>query len=210
MNICGGDGGIGGGDDQSSGGGGGGGPCGACKFLRRKCLKGCIFAPYFDSDQGTAHFAAVHRVFGASNASKLLLRIPPHRRFDAVITLCYEALARVRDPVYGCVGNIFSLQQQVVNLQAELAYIQARISTLQRSSLPLPALSSSDFQSSSELVQASRFDMSRHEEMSMEIVSFRDQEDDFIDDGYDELHSLARDYVARHFPGVRFRPPCSK
>lgn len=91
----------------------GGGPCGACKFLRRKCVKGCIFAPYFDSDQGTAQFAAVHRVFGASNATKLLLRTPPHCRLDAVITLCYEALARVRDPVYGCVAHIFTLQQQV-------------------------------------------------------------------------------------------------
>ncbi|XP_075477940.1 uncharacterized protein LOC142518961 [Primulina tabacum] len=194
MNIC------GGGDDQSTGGGGGVGPCGACKFLRRKCLKGCIFAPYFDSDQGTAHFAAVHRVFGASNASKMLLRIPPHRRFDAVITLCYEALARVRDPVHGCVGHVFSLQQQVVNLQAELAYIQARISTLQRFSSLLPSLSSSNFHSSSKLVQT-----------SMEMVSLHDQEDDFIDeDEGDELHSLAREYVARHFPGVRFRPPCSK
>ncbi|KZV23864.1 65-kDa microtubule-associated protein 3-like [Dorcoceras hygrometricum] len=166
MNVCGG--GFGGAGDQSPG---AGGPCGACKFLRRKCLRGCIFAPYFDSDQGTAHFAAVHRVFGASNASKLLLRIPPHRRFDAVITLCYEALARVRDPVYGCVGHIFSLQQQVVSLQAELAYIQARISTLQRSSsvLPLPS------NVSSEVDQASRLDMcDQQEEMSMEIVSFGD------------------------------------
>lgn len=90
-----------------------GGPCGACKFLRRKCVKGCIFAPYFDSEQGTAHFAAVHKVFGASNASKLLMRIPAHKRLDAVVTLCYEALARARDPVYGCVGHLFALQQQV-------------------------------------------------------------------------------------------------
>ncbi|KAM0015828.1 putative transcription factor AS2-LOB family [Helianthus debilis subsp. tardiflorus] len=95
-------------------GGNGGGPCGACKFLRRKCVKNCVFAPYFDSDeQGAAHFAAVHRVFGASNASKLLLRVPPHRRLDAVVSLCYEALSRVSDPVYGCVSNIFTLQQQV-------------------------------------------------------------------------------------------------
>ncbi|KAL3835412.1 hypothetical protein ACJIZ3_010148 [Penstemon smallii] len=63
------------------------GPCGACKLLRRKSVEGgCLFAPYFDSsDQGTTQFAAVHRVFGASNASKLLLRIP-HRRLDAVIS----------------------------------------------------------------------------------------------------------------------------
>ncbi|PPE00171.1 hypothetical protein GOBAR_DD02824 [Gossypium barbadense] len=87
------------------------GPCGACKFLRRKCVKGCVFAPYFDSDQGTAHFAAVHKVFGASNAAKLLQGTPVHKRVDAVFTLCYEALARVRDPVYGCAGHIFTLQQ---------------------------------------------------------------------------------------------------
>ena len=93
--------------------GGGGGPCGACKFLRRKCVSGCIFAPYFDSEQGAAHFAAVHKVFGASNVSKLLLQIPAHKRLDAVVTICYEAQARLRDPVYGCVAHIFALQQQV-------------------------------------------------------------------------------------------------
>jgi hypothetical protein len=67
---------------SSSGGGGGsaGGPCGACKFLRRKCVSGCIFAAYFDSEQGAAH-----EVFGASNVSKLLLR-----RTGAVVTTCYE------------------------------------------------------------------------------------------------------------------------
>lgn len=95
------------------GGGGGSGPCGACKFLRRKCVSGCIFAPYFDSEQGAAHFAAVHKVFGASNVSKLLLHIPAHKRLDAVVTICYEAQARLRDPVYGCVAHIFALQQQV-------------------------------------------------------------------------------------------------
>ena len=98
---------------SGGGGGGGGGRCGACKFLRRKCVSGCIFAPYFDSEQGAAHFAAVHKVFGASNVSKLLLQIPPHKRLDAVVTVCYEAQARIRDPVYGCVSHVFALQQQV-------------------------------------------------------------------------------------------------
>uniref|UniRef100_A0A803LI27 LOB domain-containing protein n=1 Tax=Chenopodium quinoa TaxID=63459 RepID=A0A803LI27_CHEQI len=78
-----------------------------------KCVVGCIFAPYFDSEQGAAHFAAVHKVFGASNVSKLLLHIPVHKRLDAVVTICYEAQARLRDPVYGCVAHIFALQQQV-------------------------------------------------------------------------------------------------
>lgn len=109
----------GGGSSSSSGGGGaaGSGPCGACKFLRRKCVPGCIFAPYFDSEQGAAHFAAVHKVFGASNVSKLLLHIPVHKRLDAVVTICYEAQARLRDPVYGCVAHIFALQQQVIGLR---------------------------------------------------------------------------------------------
>ncbi|XP_022757103.1 LOB domain-containing protein 18 [Durio zibethinus] len=123
---------------SSGGGGGGGGPCGACKFLRRKCVPGCIFAPYFDSEQGAAHFAAVHKVFGASNVSKLLLHIPVHKRLDAVVTICYEAQTRLRDPVYGCVAHIFALQQQVVNLQAELSYLQAHLATLELPSPPPP------------------------------------------------------------------------
>lgn len=88
-------------------------PCGACKFLRRKCTSGCIFAPHFGSDQGAARFAAVHKVFGASNVSKLLLHIPMNRRQDAVVTISYEAQARLSDPVYGCVSTILALQQQV-------------------------------------------------------------------------------------------------
>ncbi|KAE8668845.1 LOB domain-containing protein 20 [Hibiscus syriacus] len=102
-------------------------PCGACKFLRRKCIGGCIFAPHFGSDQGAAKFAAVHKVFGASNVSKLLLHIPANRRHDAVITISYEAQARLSDPVYGCVSTIFSLQQQVASLQAELAMVQNQL-----------------------------------------------------------------------------------
>ncbi|OMO67872.1 hypothetical protein CCACVL1_20245 [Corchorus capsularis] len=102
-------------------------PCGACKFLRRKCITGCIFAPHFGSDQGAARFAAVHKVFGASNVSKLLLHIPVNRRQDAVVTISYEAQARLSDPVYGCVSTILSLQQQVASLQAELAMVQNQL-----------------------------------------------------------------------------------
>ena len=90
-----------------------GSPCGACKFLRRKCASDCIFAPYFSSEQGAARFAAIHKVFGASNVSKLLLNVPIHDRCEAVVTIAYEAQARLHDPVYGCVSHIFALQQQV-------------------------------------------------------------------------------------------------
>ncbi|KAM6584651.1 hypothetical protein CsatB_011653 [Cannabis sativa] len=196
---------------SSGGSGGGGGPCGACKFLRRKCVKGCIFAPYFDSEQGTAHFAAVHKVFGASNASKLLLRIPPHKRRDAVVSLCYEALARLRDPVYGCVSHIFTLQHQVVNLQAELAYVQAKLSTMQRlpPTQPQPQNLSPSY---NDVVLNSNFSMSMqldpfyHPQSSNEHTSliFNPNEDQPLYD--DDLQELGRQLVSRCFPaGVKFR-----
>ncbi|GMH26799.1 hypothetical protein Nepgr_028642 [Nepenthes gracilis] len=94
--------------------------CGACRFLRRKCTSECIFAPYFSYDQAVHHFAAVHKVFGASNASRLLLQIPEHYRSEAAGAMSYEALTRMQDPVYGCVGYIYALEQQVTNLQEEI------------------------------------------------------------------------------------------
>ncbi|PON62590.1 Lateral organ boundaries domain containing protein [Parasponia andersonii] len=103
---------------------GSGSPCGACKFLRRKCVRGCVFAPYFCHEQGATHFAAIHKVFGASNVSKLLAHLPVSDRPGAAITISYEAQARLKDPIYGCVSHIFALQQQVINLQAQLASIK--------------------------------------------------------------------------------------
>ncbi|XP_061362964.1 protein LATERAL ORGAN BOUNDARIES [Gastrolobium bilobum] len=94
-------------------------PCAACKFLRRKCMPGCIFAPYFPPEE-PQKFANVHKIFGASNVTKLLNELLPHQREDAVNSLAYEAEARVRDPVYGCVGAISFLQRQVQKLQKEL------------------------------------------------------------------------------------------
>ncbi|OIT39304.1 PREDICTED: LOB domain-containing protein 33-like [Nicotiana attenuata] len=97
-----------------------GSSCGACKFLRRRCSNECIFAPYFCYEQATNHFAAVHKVFGASNVSKLLLHLPQHCRSEAAVTMSYEALARMQDPIYGCVGHIFALEQQVASLVEEI------------------------------------------------------------------------------------------
>ncbi|XP_015087553.1 LOB domain-containing protein 16-like [Solanum pennellii] len=102
-------------------------PCGACKFLRRKCAVDCIFAPYFCSEQGPARFAAIHKVFGASNVSKLLLHVPVPDRCEAVFTIAYEAQARIKDPVYGCVAHIYSLQQQVAYLQAQLMQVKTQL-----------------------------------------------------------------------------------
>ena len=46
-------------------------PCAACKSLRRKCTTDCLLLPFFprsDPDK----FAHVHKVFGASNVTKIL------------------------------------------------------------------------------------------------------------------------------------------
>ncbi|KAL0289172.1 UNVERIFIED_CONTAM: LOB domain-containing protein 33 [Sesamum angustifolium] len=101
--------------------------CGACKFLRRRCNDECVFAPYFCYEQAATHFAAVHKVFGASNVSKLLLHLPAHSRSDAATTISYEALARVHDPIYGCVAHIFALQQQVASLEDEIEVIASQL-----------------------------------------------------------------------------------
>ncbi|XP_057970929.1 LOB domain-containing protein 4 [Malania oleifera] len=101
-------------------------PCAACKLLRRRCAQDCVFAPYFPADE-PQKFANVHKVFGASNVNKMLQELPVHQRRDAVSSMVYEANARVRDPVYGCVGAISSLQHQIDVLQTQLALAQAEV-----------------------------------------------------------------------------------
>lgn len=105
-------------------------PCAACKFLRRKCQPECVFAPYFPPDQ-PQKFANVHKIFGASNVTKLLNELQPHQREDAVNSLAYEADMRLRDPVYGCVGVISLLQHQLRQLQLDLSCAKSELSKYQ-------------------------------------------------------------------------------
>ncbi|CAN1746857.1 LOB domain-containing protein 33 [Linum perenne] len=84
-------------------------------------MKECVFAPYFSYDQAASHFAAVHKVFGASNVSKMLLHLPVNFRSDAAITIAYQALARMQDPAYGCVAYVASIQQEIEILSHQLA-----------------------------------------------------------------------------------------
>ncbi|CAL9090173.1 unnamed protein product [Musa textilis] len=113
-------------------------PCAACKLLRRRCTQGCVFAPHFPADE-PQKFASVHKVFGASNVSKLLREIAAQHRGDAVSSLVYEANARVQDPVYGCVGAITSLHYQIQALQAQLAVARAKMLHLRMSHAAHPA-----------------------------------------------------------------------
>ncbi|KAF7829905.1 LOB domain-containing protein 36-like [Senna tora] len=103
-------------------------PCAACKIQRRKCTQDCVFAPYFPPDN-PQRFSYVHQVFGASNVAKILGDINPAQREDAVKSLAYEAEARLRDPVYGCVGVISVLQHTLKLLQAQLLTAKKELAT---------------------------------------------------------------------------------
>ncbi|KAG9160095.1 hypothetical protein Leryth_022705 [Lithospermum erythrorhizon] len=128
LNIgnCSNNGGDGSNNSGRGGGGGGGGPCGACKFLRRKCEPRCVFAPYFDPEQGAAHFAAVHKVFGASNISKLLGQIPVQKRLDTL---------RQGINLWLCCSRVFR-GLTVMSLQTEIAYLNAHLGALNQPTPP--------------------------------------------------------------------------
>ncbi|PON34591.1 Lateral organ boundaries domain containing protein [Parasponia andersonii] len=103
-------------------------PCAACKIQRRKCTQECVFAPYFPPDN-PQKFSNVHKVFGASNVSKLLNELKAEHREDAVNSLAYEADARLRDPVYGCVGLISILQHRLKQVQTDLVNAKQELAT---------------------------------------------------------------------------------
>ncbi|KAL2932857.1 LOB domain-containing protein 23 [Bienertia sinuspersici] len=114
--------------------------CAACKYLRRRCPKDCIFGPYFPSTN-LERFSCVHKIFGASNIAKMLKnhirvmvdsdaimqQLPEEKRREAVESLVMEARSRVRDPVYGSVGIITQLRQQIMEAEYELAKTQGLI-----------------------------------------------------------------------------------
>ncbi|KAL8199357.1 hypothetical protein R6Q57_012925 [Mikania cordata] len=114
-------------------------PCAACKFLRRKCTQECVFAPYFPPDQ-PQKFSNVHKVFGASNVAKILNELSASQREDAVNSLAYEAEARLRDPVYGCVGFISILQQRLKQIQTDLHNAKQELATYMGPSAMMPVL----------------------------------------------------------------------
>lgn len=119
-------------------------PCAACKCLRRKCTQECVFAPYFPPDN-PQKFTNVHKVFGASNVSKLLNELNAAQREDAVNSLAYEAEYRLRDPVYGCVGLISILQHKLKQVQHDLESAKKELSTYIGPTAMLPIINHPGF-----------------------------------------------------------------
>ncbi|GLU21042.1 hypothetical protein SLE2022_372070 [Rubroshorea leprosula] len=103
--------------------------CAACKYLRRRCPSDCIFSPYFPPND-PQRFACIHRIYGASNVARMLQQLPENQRASAVDCLYYEAQCRVQDPVYGCVGLVSLLYQQIHDAETEIAKTQAQIALI--------------------------------------------------------------------------------
>uniref|UniRef100_A0A5B7BN31 LOB domain-containing protein n=1 Tax=Davidia involucrata TaxID=16924 RepID=A0A5B7BN31_DAVIN len=60
----------------------------------------------------------------------MLQQLPVHLRAEAANSLYLEAQCRIQDPVYGCVGIISQLHQQIHTAQSQLATTQAEIAFL--------------------------------------------------------------------------------
>lgn len=105
----------------------------------------------------------------------------------------------------------------MVNLQAELAYTQARLSILQRLPIPSPSQpqitsptslnSSSEMPSSTDLMSTYNismlFDPLQPQQSFTDFTTSCNSLDQELDDG--ELQALAREFFAKYLPGVRFR-----
>jgi hypothetical protein len=103
-----------------------------------------VFAPYFNSATTTRapRAAALRRQpQGVGRQQHLQAAVPPPRRRPLRDRRLHHLRGagqapRRRDPVYGCVAQIFALQQQVAILQAQLVHCRPRRSSRAASRAP--------------------------------------------------------------------------
>ncbi|XP_018479169.1 LOB domain-containing protein 35-like [Raphanus sativus] len=97
--------------------------CAVCKFaVVGPCTLGneCIMAPYFPSTEPDK-FDRVNKVFGILNVYKILRNLEePWQREYAANALCYEAEARIQDPICGYVGVQLVLENKLNNLKRDI------------------------------------------------------------------------------------------
>uniref|UniRef100_A0A0D3DFG5 LOB domain-containing protein n=2 Tax=Brassica oleracea var. oleracea TaxID=109376 RepID=A0A0D3DFG5_BRAOL len=80
----------------------------------------CVMAPYLPSKEPDK-FDRVHKVFGVENVYKILSRLEESWQSEyAVNALCYEAEARIHDPIHGYVGPQMIYNNILNNLKREI------------------------------------------------------------------------------------------
>uniref|UniRef100_A0A3Q7FQR2 LOB domain-containing protein n=1 Tax=Solanum lycopersicum TaxID=4081 RepID=A0A3Q7FQR2_SOLLC len=102
-----------------------GSACAACKYQRRRCHD-CPLAPYFPADQPKM-FQNAHRLFGVSNILKILRQLDPSQKKVAMRSIIYQANARDKYPVYGCVAEIQNLLYNIQFYEEELQAVNAQL-----------------------------------------------------------------------------------
>jgi len=98
-------------------------PCAACKHLRQECDSSCDLAPYFPPDN-PERFIKVHSVFGKNNVSNMLKKLDASHHEQVIESLVYEAEAWLRDPIHGCAGPTYDLQNRLSEVQTELMSVK--------------------------------------------------------------------------------------
>ncbi|WZZ75868.1 hypothetical protein YC2023_087238 [Brassica napus] len=98
--------------------------CAACEFMTGPCTLGngnaCVMAPYFPSTE-PEKFDRVNKVFGVVNVYKILSRLEePWQHQYAANALCYEAEARIHDPIHGYLGPQMVYNNILNNLKREI------------------------------------------------------------------------------------------
>ncbi|CAA7060096.1 unnamed protein product [Microthlaspi erraticum] len=89
----------------------------------------CMWAQYFPVTN-LAKFERVHRVFGLEGIGHILCKLTPSERESAVTALCHEADARLRDPVFGCVGMVLQHQKDLDDLNEKINSAQNELASL--------------------------------------------------------------------------------
>ncbi|XP_022774072.1 LOB domain-containing protein 2 [Durio zibethinus] len=86
--------------------------CAACKHQRKKCDENCILAPYFPADK-CREFQAVHKVFGVSNATKIVRNANSEEdRKKVADSLIWEAFCWQKDSVLGPYGEYKKIYEE--------------------------------------------------------------------------------------------------
>lgn len=93
-------------------------PC-ACEDLRQKCTEECVLAPYLPVNK-PEKYTYLSTVYDISLVARFLMDIEPSQRQKCVDSLCFEAEARLRDPIRGSAGLIHLLKRQVQDLELQL------------------------------------------------------------------------------------------
>ncbi|XP_072992959.1 uncharacterized protein [Typha latifolia] len=116
--------------------------CAACKYQRRRCTAECPLAPYFPPDM-PRQFQNAHRLFGVSKILKIIDKLDPPYKTEAMRSIVYESNLRERYPVRGCVELINALLFQIRHMKFELDAVNSQLATYRH------YLESSDFEPNS-------------------------------------------------------------